>query len=252
VRPSAIGIVGLLVAAVAVLCALGTWQVTRLQQAREAKAHREERIAEPPLEWHGELALAAGDVDYRRVRVSGAWDHARTTLIANRVLFDVLGREAVTPLLPDSGGPAILVNRGWFPDSRRDAVLAGLSAERTATVEGLARVRDDLQAGRRLPSGEWTRLDPVVMARELPYPVVDWQLVEGRRETAEDARFAPTSFPVQRYAVGGQEPPHLDYALTWFGLAAALIATAVIRLRPRRRSSGLSAPPQQRKRAANS
>jgi surfeit locus 1 family protein len=251
-RPSAIGIVVLLVAALAVLCALGTWQVFRLQAAREAKAHREERIAQPPLEWRGDLALAANDLDYRRVRVSGTWDHARTTLIANRVLSDVLGREAVTPLLPDGGGPAILVNRGWFPDSRRDEVLAALAAERTATVEGLARVRDDLQAGRRLPSGEWTRLDPAVMGRDLPYPVVEWQLVEGRRETAADERFAPTSFPVQRYAVGGQEPPHLDYALTWFGLAAALIATSVIRLRPRKRSSGMSAPPQQRERAAHS
>src|SRR5688572_23408923 len=122
-RPSAIGIVGLLVAAVVVLCALGTWQVVRLQEAREAKAHREERIAQPPLDWRSELALGPRDLDYRRVRVSGTWDHARTTLIANRVLSDVLGREAVTPLLPDDGGPAVLVNRGWFPDSRREEVL---------------------------------------------------------------------------------------------------------------------------------
>jgi surfeit locus 1 family protein len=241
VRPSTLGIIVLLTSAVAVLCALGTWQVIRLQQSRDAEAHQETRIAEAPLEWRSELPLSAEAVDYRRMRVTGRWDNERTMLIANRVLYDVLGREAVTPLLPSDGGPAILVNRGWFPDSRRDEVLAALAAERTATIEGLARVRDDLQPGRALPSGEWTRLDPAVMARGFPYPVVEWQLVQGRRETVVDERSAPTTFPVQRYAVGGHQPPHLDYALTWFGLAAALVATAVIRFRPGRRQD---APPR--------
>jgi surfeit locus 1 family protein len=231
---SAIVIGALLAAAVAVLCALGTWQVVRLLEAREAEAHREERIAEPPLDWRSDVPLTAEQMDYRRVRVTGRWDNSRTILIANRVMYDLLGREAVTPLLPADGGPAVFVNRGWFPDSRREEVLAALSAEQSATVEGLARVRDDLQPGRALPSGEWTRLDPEVMGAGLPYPVVEWQLVEGRRETVADERFAPTSFPVQRYAVGGHEPPHLDYALTWFGLAIALIATATIRFRPKR------------------
>jgi surfeit locus 1 family protein len=233
-RPSAIGLVAVLAAAVAVLCALGTWQVARLLDAREAEARREQHIAEPPLDWRSDSPLTAEQLDYRRVSVSGRWDNSRTLLIANRVQYDMLGREAVTPLLPDDGGPAVLVNRGWFPDSRREEVLAALATQQAGTVEGLARVRDDLQPGRALPSGEWTRLDPEVMGAGLPYPVVEWQLVEGRRETAADERFVPTSFPVQLYAVGGQEPPHLDYALTWYGLAAALVATAVIRFRPRR------------------
>ncbi len=224
-------LLAVLAAAVAVLLALGTWQVIRLREAQAADARREARLAAPPLPWRDTTALDPDAADFRRVTVTGTWDHAHTMVIANRAQYDVLGREAVTPLLPDGGGPAVLVNRGWFPDNRRDEVLAALAAERTATVEGLARDYAHLLPGRQLPSGEWTRLDPTVMAAELPYPVVGWQLVQGRQWTPADDRMRPASFPVQRYVVAAPPTPHLDYALTWYGLAIALIATAIIRLR---------------------
>ncbi len=233
-RPSTAAVLVLLTLAVVVLCALGTWQVYRLLESREADALREARVAATPLDWAAARALPNEEVTYRIVRVAGRWDHAHTMLIANRDQYFTLGREAVTPLLPEGGGPAILVNRGWFPDGRQGEVLAALATEPGATVEGLARyVGDELLPGRQLPSGQWTRLDPAVMGRELPYEVVPWQLTQGRREIPGDERQPPTVFPVQRYRVGGFTPPHLDYIITWYGLAIALVATAVIRLRKR-------------------
>lgn len=228
-----VGLLALLATAVAVLLALGTWQVIRLRESQAAQARREARIATPPLAWREAAALPQTEADFRRVTVTGTWDHEHTMLVGNRAQYDILGREAVTPLVPDGGGPAVLVNRGWFPDSRRETVLAALASERTATVEGLARDYAQLLPGRQLPSGEWTRLDPAVMAAELPYPIVGWQLVQGRQWTPADARMLPADYPVQRYLVAAPEVPHLDYALTWYGLAVALIATAIIRLRQR-------------------
>lgn len=226
-------LLALLATAVAVLLALGTWQVVRLREAQAADARREARLAAPPLTWREAAALPPEEADFRRITVTGTWDHAHTMLVGNRAQYDVLGREAVTPLLPDGGGPAVLVNRGWFPDAQREEVLAALAAARTATVEGLARDYAQLLPGRQLPSGEWTRLDPGAMAPELPYPVVGWQIVEGRQWTPADDRIRPATFPVQRYVVAAPPTPHLDYALTWYGLAVALIATAIIRLRRR-------------------
>ena len=226
----------------AVLLALGTWQVIRLREAHATDARREARLAAPPLAWREAAALPPTEADFRRVTVTGTWDHAHTMLIGNRAQYDVLGREAVTPLLPDGGGPAILVNRGWFPDGQRKDVLAILATEGTITVVGLAREYAQLLPGRQLPSGEWTRLDPAVMAADLPYPVLAWQLVQGRQWTPADDRMQPATFPVQRYVVAAPPTPHLDYALTWYGLAIALIATAITRLR-HGSPAGVSPPP---------
>lgn len=241
-RLKTLATIGLILAAFCVLCGLGTWQVLRLRAGDVHKEYRESRYAADPVQWRADSGMTAADLDYRRVVVTGKWDHAHTTLLANRARLDTLGKEAVTPLLPDGGGPAILVNRGWFPDPERDLVLSQLAAEPGATVEGLARYVQ-LNPARQTPTGDWTRLDPAEMGQQLPYPVVDWQLTQGRRETFEDERRQPSTLPVQLYVVDGKAIPHLDYALTWYGLAVALLVVSAVRWRQMRKRAAEPSTP---------
>lgn len=242
-RLKTLATVGLIIGAFSVLCVLGTWQVIRLRAGDQHKEYRESRYAADPVPWRADAGLTATDLDYRRVTVRGTWDNAHTMLLANRARLDTLGKEAVTPLRPDDGGPAILVNRGWFPDADRAQVIADLAREERATIEGLAR-NVQLDPGRKTPNGDWTRLDPAEMGKQLPYPVVDWQLTQGRRQTIEDERRRPDRLPVQLYSVEGKAIPHLDYALTWYGLAAALVVVSVVRWRQvRKKQAEQSAPP---------
>ena len=238
-------LLGLIVLAMAVLIALGSWQVVRQRQMDAFERTREERIFQPPLTWNPRAPLAPRDVDHRRVRVTGRWDNERAFVIANRVRYDTLGQEVATPLLPEGGGAAILVNRGWYPLEAREQVLAELAREQTATVEGLARNIGE-QGAKRTPAGLWTRFDVPVLARELPYAVVPWQLIQGAYASEDAPR--PTTLPVQRFSPYSPDMPHTEYAITWFGLAAALAATAVVRFRPRReaRSAGPNAAPAAR------
>jgi surfeit locus 1 family protein len=146
----------------------------------------------------------------------------------------------VTPLIPDAGGPAIFVNRGWYPLEERDRVLAQLAAESTATIEGLGRAAPKPEGASvaitgstagRTPEGAWAWFDIPSMSAELPYPVVPWQLVQGTRDTGD---LRPPPLPAQTWGTEVSTSPHLEYALTWYGLAAALIVIAIVRIRAER------------------
>lgn len=232
-RPPAVLLALLIASALAVLLALGTWQLVRLIQARENNARFEAREAAPPVEWAEARALPASEVAGRRVRLTGRWDNPRSMQLANRPRYDLRGIDVVTPLEPDGGGPAVLVNRGWIAETELERVLPTLLAQPTGTVEGLARF-PDLPPGRELAPGRWTRVDPAEIGKTLPYTVAAWHLAQGRRETPADLRTL-AALPIQRYEVQRDDIAHMDYMLTWYGLAAALIATVIIRIRAQRR-----------------
>ncbi|MGE0228238.1 MAG: SURF1 family protein [Dehalococcoidia bacterium] len=234
----------LLSAAFVVLVALGTWQFSRQRSADAAERERDASVAAAPLEWRVEPPFTAAEVDFRRVVVSGRWDHAHTMTLANVARYGTLGEEAVTPLLPDGGGPAILVDRGWYPLALRESVLADLATEERATVEGLARtaprpegasvIVTGTTAG-KTPDGSWAWFDIASMAGELPYSVLDWRLIQGTRDPGDQA--PPPDLPVRYWGTEVSTAPHLEYALTWFGLAAALLVIATVRIRAERRST---------------
>lgn len=242
--PVTLGVLGL---AFVVLLALGTWQFQRHRDADAAERERNARVAAAPLEWRADPPYEVREVEFRRVQVSGRWDHEHTMTLANVARYSTRGEEAVTPLLPDDGGPAILVNRGWYPLTRRDAVLAELAIEERATVEGLARtaprpegasvIVTGTTAG-RTPDGSWAWFDIASMAQQLPYPVLDWRLLQGTRDPGDQA--PPPTLPVRFWGTDVSTAPHLEYALTWYGLAASLLVIAGARLRADRRAAEAS------------
>lgn len=222
-------LVVLLSLAVAVLLGLGTWQVQRSQWKQRLVEERTATLAAPPLEAPGVLALAPSEVEWHRVRLSGRWDHPHSMVLANRIRFGTKGEELVTPLVPSGGGDAILVNRGWYPESERDRVRAALDAEASANVEGLAFDATGRTA-RRTPQGTWTGLAPASMAEAAGMPLRPWAVLQGTPIEDETRVPADGALPVRGYRPFVNTTPHGQYALTWFGIAAALVAIAVARL----------------------
>lgn len=235
--PVLLALIGLVVAG---LAALGVWQLQRNEWRNELVDARRERLEAPPQSLEELVALPPEETDYRRVEVTGRWDHEHTMLLANRVRFATKGEEVVTPLLPDGGGPAVLVNRGWYPEAERANVLAALRREETATVTGLARYIEDPRT-RHVEGNTWTRVDPDAMAEALPYPLQPWTLVQG--ELVDSITRTPT-LPVQQYTAYESPVPHLQYAITWFGLAGLLVAVAVARFVIAPRRSGDETTPE--------
>ena len=214
------------------LIALGVWQLARYEYKNDLEAQRADHIAATPLSLGDTAALAPQEMDYRRVALDGRWDHARTLTIASRIRFGIRGEEVVVPLLPGDGGAAILVNRGWYPLTERERVLASLTTSTEASVGGLARYVANGNA-RQLTSGAWTGFDVPSMTASLPYPAQPWGVIEGELLAREPVT-PPAGLPAQGFTGYENTVPHLEYALTWFGLAVALLVTAYLRLlRPR-------------------
>jgi surfeit locus 1 family protein len=229
-------LLGFVAVGTVVLVALGAWQLGRHQEKQDLTRERDASIAAAPLPAAAAAALEGDAVDYRRVTLDGEWDYANLQVIANRTRFGQRGEEVVVPLVPAGGSPAMLVNRGWYRVAERDAVLASL-AEGDAGLEGLARSGRSLSATQAL-DGSWTRFDVASIAELLPYAVVPWRVTAGAL-VEDPPRSAPPERPVTGYEGYANSTPHIEYALTWFGLAVAMVVTTGVRLY---RGSGRAAP----------
>jgi len=214
------------------LSALGLWQFNRYNYKQDLEAERAVRIAASPLDATEAAAAPLDQIDYRRVALRGTWDFANALTIGSRFRFGQQGEEVVVPLLPEGGGDAILINRGWYPLSARESVRSSLAAEPVAAIEGLARYAAD-GGGRVTAAGTWTRFDPAAMAASLPYPAVPWAVIEG--ELVDRVPLVPPAeLPVQWYVAYEDTVAHFEYMLTWFGAAITLLVVSYLRLWRRR------------------
>ena len=221
----------LVAAALVVLTALGAWQLTRNEWKQQLIRDRDAAIAAPPIAAAEATTLDGESIEYRRVALDGEWDYGRTQIVANRTRFGLRGEDVYVPLLTGGGTPALLVHRGWYPAAERERVLAGLEAN--APPEGLA-LRASNAMTNRNAEGAWTRFGLDSIAGALPYPVAPLYVIAGER-VEQQPRQAPDELPVTGYEGYRNTTPHIEYALTWFGLAAVLAVTTGVRIRQQRR-----------------
>lgn len=211
-------------AAVLVLVALGTWQMQRLEWKTALIARIEARTAAAPVPLPARIDDPAA-WDFRPVRVTGRFLHDREMYLSGRTHQGQVGVEVVTPLLrPD--GPAVLVNRGWVPLDRRDPASRpeGLP-DGTVTVEGIARAPTGpgwMQPDNQPDDNLWFWVDPDAMAAFAGLTQVAPVIVVAAAQ--ED----PGLLPVGGRARLDIPNNHLQYALTWYGLAAVLIVIYVV------------------------
>lgn len=206
-------------AALCVLVGLGVWQLRRMEWKHELLAGAEAALAAPPATLEA-LPEDPDALDYRRVR-------ARLELLADRSF--ALGLEArageagarlMTPArLPD--GSLVLLDRGFVAEAELPPHLpARMRSAGPVVVEGVARSLANRRPGGFTPADEpgarrFWRLDPEVLQRFVGEPVAPLTIVAERAEPPEIlGRTEPVRVELR--------DPHLGYALTWFGLAAAL------------------------------
>jgi surfeit locus 1 family protein len=239
----------LLVAAACVR--LGFWQVSRLHEKEALNRQLRAALVSAPIDLRSADALT-GDVLRRgRVVARGRFDETRQFLLMGRAREGEPGVAVVTPLLPDDGGPAVLVDRGWIPSiDGANAQPERFPAPGERTIVGLA---EPLARGvaRTRPAPYfrveidslfvWStpRLDADSIEVRLPYPVRAYVLraLPDRADSIEVAEAAKTSvfagplrWPVRPY----DESVHRSYAGQWFAFALiTLVGSLVLVLRGR-------------------
>lgn len=205
--------------ALAVLLMLGNWQLQRLNWKRDLIATVGAMAAAPPVALDKEIVETP--VEYQPVIASGRFLPEHETRLFG-TLDGAPGVYLFTPLRIEGLGD-VYVNRGFAPQSV-DADQLSQAPSGDIELIGLLRTPEDVappaswfrQRGEDA-NGNWYIRDPVAMA-----------------SMAELNDVLPVY--IDQYATEGGKWPkggttrvdfrnkHLEYALTWFGLAGALLA----------------------------
>jgi surfeit locus 1 family protein len=215
----------------AALVSLGNWQVRRLAWKEDLIARATERPKEPAQDlppasaWAG---LDIADSEYRPYRLSGRFLHDKEALVFTS-LSEPKGRYGgpgfwvVTPFaLP--GGGTVLVNRGFAPQGReRPANRGETLSDAPTTVVGLLRPDDTpnmfTPADRPDLNVFYARhIAAISAAKGLPAPVAPFTIDLLAPETP------PGGLPQAGETLFAFPNNHLQYAITWYGLAVVLLA----------------------------
>jgi len=214
-------------AAFGILIALGVWQLQRRDWKNDLIERFEKALAKPPVAYQPPQPNANEEArEFTRVAATGTFEDATVRMLVpapeavRAKTGDGFGYLFFTPLKLGNG--VVFVNRGFVPQSLLDST--GVPPGK-ATVTGILRLSAtpawfmpapdlakrlffsaDLPAmaeaagfgGAGTVVGEYIEAEPSPQASEWPYP----------RDPHELLATIPNR--------------HLEYALTWFGLAAAL------------------------------
>ena len=226
---------GLLVPALlafAVLIGLGVWQIQRKAWKEGLIASLTERLAAPPETLPSAKSwpqLDQATDEYRRVHFTATFDFGREAFVF----------ASATAFRPDVSGPGywvfvparlgdgsiVMVNRGFVPDSRRDP---------QSRTEGQISGPVDIAGAMRWPDTRhwftpnddpahnlWFARDPVSIATAKRIGAVAPFYVE------QESPMPPGGLPRPGKLVVSLPDNHLQYAITWFGLAAVLVGVFI-------------------------
>jgi surfeit locus 1 family protein len=221
--------IGLTVAtaiALLILCGLGAWQLQRLAWKRAVLTHVAALRTAPAQSLDDVLSLAARgqDVDFTRVRAICKRIGTAPFLELYALRDGHIGSRLISACEVDSGPyRSILVDRGFVADiiSARPPVQTGEQTDLVAASATIGVLRKPDHGNAFSPPNtpdRWYTRDIPAMAAALeapkPAPIM---LMAETSSNPEWKALVPSPLPT--------EIPnrHLEYAITWFGLAGALV-----------------------------
>lgn len=222
---------GLGLVAFVLLIGLGTWQMERLAWKEGLIATIDRRMNAAPMSLADveKQFSAIGDVDYVPVTLSGTFLHQ-----GERHFFTTwdgnTGYSVYTPLkLAD--GRFIFVNRGFVPYELKDpAKRAQGEVPGDVTITGLARNPLPGKPSMMVPDNDvaknifyWKDRDAMAATAGLPAgaAVLPFFVDAGKSPN-------PGGLPIGGTTIVDLPNNHLQYALTWYGLAATLVGVMAV------------------------
>jgi surfeit locus 1 family protein len=201
------------------LIALGVWQLDRLHWKLALIADVQRRLAESPLSPDEAIRLGPA-AQYRRVALTGRFDNTKEAYIFGTNSAGVPAYHVVVPFLLRDGR-ALLVDRGIVPREKINP-----AGRRDGQIEGMTRVvgvwRTPERPGMFTPAPDlsrriWYGHDLSAIAKTDGIALAAPAIVEA------DAAPNPGGWPRGGQTVVTFRNEHLQYAITWFALAAGLM-----------------------------
>ncbi len=212
-----------------ILCSLGMWQLQRLAWKEGLIATLTARMAEDPLPLAEALKrFAAGeDVEYLKVIAKGELDTAHP-LYKQTVFYDMPGWEGLAPFQSDNAGQ-VLVDLGGTDQY-------GLVPKPVPEILGVVRLhhlgRGYFDAANNATKNQWFWWDLTAMHKAAG-------MKEGSPLIILQALGNESGFQASPAKVELSNN-HLGYAITWFGMAAALLGVAAAFVFQRGRRYGIA------------
>ena len=213
--------------ALALLVSLGVWQVQRLHWKRALIEDIAVAADAParPLALMLEAVERGEAVDYARVVIDCPGIDQAPYLRLFALEGRATGFRAISVCAVEGAPyPAILVDRGFVADADAARLTTGGAKPRHRAVVGLLRAPEPgnrFTPGNRPAENAWYRRDADAMSRALDAGPVAPVFLMLESPPPEGFGPRPAALPQQL------SNNHLGYAITWFGLAAALAGVYV-------------------------
>lgn len=229
------------VAGVALLVGLGVWQLQRREWKHALIMRIEARASAAPVALAQVLAAwrETGDVEYMRLKLRGNFLPGKEFHLY-AIVEGTPGWRIVTPFKTDSGN-VVLVDRGFVPD-RLMGLQAPFGRAPPGEIELIGLARAPANRGWFEPLNEpernrWYWRDLGGMAAQLP-PEQRARTVPFFVEAEAGAWNGKGEWPRAGVTRLRLRDPHLEYALTWFGLALVLIVVSGFFMRSQLQRNG--------------
>jgi surfeit locus 1 family protein len=212
--------------ALLICLALGAWQIERLFWKQDLIARRDAAVTAAPAPVPKTLAEARG-MEYRHVSDEGSYLYDKEIFLGATSDAGGQGYQVLTPLL-EPGGRVVFVNRGYIPAELKDSARrSAAQIPGTVHVQGLLRLPPTARPNWFLPDNRpdlnyWFWVDLPAMAAADNLDRVAPFYIDA------DATPNPGGWPkggVTRLKLPNN---HLQYAITWFSPAIALIVIYVL------------------------
>jgi surfeit locus 1 family protein len=208
------------------LLGLGAWQIQRLEWKEGLIAERRAATSAAPVPLPQSLQQARG-MEFRHVFADGVFLNNKEIYLYAAPHAGEIGFDVLTPLAR-ANGDVVFVNRGFVPAGLRDpAKRAAGEIAGPVRVEGLLRLPPAGKPNWFVPNNDprrnrWFWVDLPAMAA-----------ADGLKRVAPfyvdaDATPNPGGWPQGGLTRVSLPNHHLQYALTWFSLAAALLVIYVL------------------------
>lgn len=194
---------------------LGIWQLDRLAERRAQNELLRISLEAPPLDLAAPLPQPIDELENRLAAAAGRYDFAQERIVLLQKWQERTGVQLLTPLVLDNGKTAVLVNRGWIPQTEYEAG----QLDKYQTASGFVQVSGYLalsqparsSSGTQATSVEVYRIDIEAIEAALPYDLLPIYLVEA----PENGSDLTPPFRAQR-EIDLSEGPHQAYAWQWF------------------------------------
>ena len=219
--------------ALAILVALGTWQMkrfswkTNLVETINSSIDLPPQPLPPPQTWK---QLGLDQLNYRAVKASGRFNykdevHIFTLVSQGKATYSGAGYWVIVPSALDGGG-IVLVNRGFVPEKfKQQRTRLKSQTEGRQTITGF--IKTDQGANYFTPKTDfknniWYTRNIKAISEHLELENAAPFLIAQSGSASKDRLPQPRELNVNL------ENRHLGYAITWYGLALTLIGVFVV------------------------